>query len=150
MSRVLALIAVVAMVAGPAHAQLQQEIRLLPIHPPNPPVDNPNLYRHVRVTFPTPEKRAENLTGLLELSSEQKSKVLALLVDQDKETSALWHDESLSAAARGQKIDELRDATVNKIRGVLDEQQRKKYDSIAPPRPAPKRIELGPDVTVPY
>ena len=150
MSRTLVFVAGMAMLASPALAVQQHEIRILPIHPPNPPLIRPHDYRHVRVSYPTPEKRADNLAELLDLSSEQKSKVLALFVDQDKQGRALWSDLSLSERVRDNRIDELREATVQQVRSFLTDEQRKKYDAIAPPKPVSAKPRLEPDFSVQY
>lgn len=114
-----------------------QQVRLIPIHPPNPPVRHGGGWRNVN--YPGPEKRAENLAKLLALSDEQKEKVQALFIDQDKQSDDIWQDTSLPPAQRTQKLDDLRDATVKKVREILTEEQRKKYDAIAPAA-APRRV----------
>lgn len=122
--------------AAPLACQ-DQRIRIIPIHPPNPPVRHGGGWRNMN--YPTPEKRAENLAQLLSLSDEQKQKVQTLFVNQDKESDAIWEDSSLSQAQRTRKIDELRDATVKQVRDLLTDEQKRKYDAIAP-APAPRRI----------
>ena len=148
MRRTLAFIAALAMLAGPARAQ--QHVTILPIHPPNPPLNRPHEYRHVRVSYPTPEKRVENLAALLNLTSEQQSKVLALFIGQDAQAKDLWSDTSLSPQSRDKKLDALRDATVQQVRLVLTDQQRLKYDALAPPKPATAKPHLEPDFSVQY
>lgn len=148
MSRSLVIVAAVAIVAGHAHAQPQQRTQILRIHPHNPPVNNPHEYRHERASFPTPEKRAENLTQLLGLSSDQKDQVRAIFVDEDKQNTALWADTSLAPQARIGKLDQVRDETVQKVRTVLNDEQRQKYDAIAPAKPA-ERPRIEPDNNLP-
>ncbi|MGH9521037.1 MAG: hypothetical protein ACRD3E_00745 [Terriglobales bacterium] len=150
MGRTLVFIAATAMLASPAHAQPQHVVTVLPIHPPNPPLHAPHDYRHVRISYPTPETRAKNLAELLDLSSEQKSRVLALFVEQDAKAKNLWSDASITGPARDQKIDALRDATVQQVRAVLTAEQRAKYDALAPPNPAPTKPHLEPDFSVQY
>jgi hypothetical protein len=149
MSRALVFIAVTAMFAAPASAQVQQQIRILPIHPPNPPVHDPHGYRHVRVSFPSPEQRADNLAQLLGLSSEQKDRIQAIFIDQDKRSTALWDDTSLAAPARIARLEQLRDETVQKVRPVLSTEQRKKYDAIAPAKASAEKPRLTPDGSPP-
>lgn len=151
MGRALVFVAAVAIFGGPVRAPAQQQgVRILPIHPPNPPLQLPHEYRHVRISYPTPEKRADNLAALLDLSSEQKSNVLALFIDQDKQGKDLWNDPSLTEVSKTRKIDELRDATVQRVRGLLTDEQRKKYDAIAPPKATPARPHLEPDFSIQY
>jgi hypothetical protein len=56
--------------------------------------------------------------------------VQAIFADQDKQTLALWSDESLAADARTKKIAEVRDAAMKKVRDLLTGEQKKKYDAI--------------------
>ena len=120
---------IVAMaIPNPAQAAPQRRGRII-IRPqtPNPPGPRG---RYIDVDFPTPEKRAANLAELLGLNDDQKQKVQAIFVEQDKQAMALWGDESLTADARNKKIADVRSEAVKKIRDLLSEEQKKKYDAI--------------------
>ena len=115
--------------ALPIFAQRPYRLEMKPQRPPGR-----DFGRHYEdVGYPTPEKRAANLGELLTLTDEQKPKVQAIFVEQDKQSFALWADESLTDAARIRKIAELRDATTRKIRDLLTDEQKKKYDALAVP-----------------
>lgn len=115
----------------------EQEVRLIPINPPNPPVRHGGGWRNMN--YPGPEKRAENLARLIGLSAEQKAKVQALFAEQDKQAREIWEDTSLTEKPRTKKLGDLRDATVKKVRELLTDEQRKKYDAIAPAA-TPRRV----------
>jgi Spy/CpxP family protein refolding chaperone len=131
MKRIIAIVAtvVVAMAsANPAQAGPQRRGRII-IRPQIPPAPG-QRGRYIDVDYPTPEKRAANLAELLSLSDDQKQKVQAIFADQDKQTLALWSDESLAADLRTKKIAEVRDAAMKKVRDLLTGEQKKKYDAI--------------------
>jgi Spy/CpxP family protein refolding chaperone len=119
------------------HAQPQRRGRII-IRPQVPPDPGPRG-RYIDVEYPTPEKRAANLAELLGLTEDQKQKVLAIFSEQDKQTMALWSDQSLTADARSKKIDEVRAATMKKVRELLTDAQKAKYDAVgAEEKPAGK------------
>lgn len=113
------------------------------IHPPNPPVRHGGGWRNV--DYPSPEKRAENLAQLLGLSNEQRQQVVALFIDQEKQSNEILEDSSLTQKQRTTKIDDLRDATVKQVRALLTDEQKKKYDAIAPAKPSHPAVQyVGP------
>ncbi len=115
--------------ALPVLAQRPYRLEMKPQRPPGR-----NFGRHYEdVVYPTPEKRAANLAELLALTDDQKQKVQAIFADQDKQSFALWADESSSEAVRLRKIAELRDATTKKVRDLLTDEQKKKYVALAAP-----------------
>jgi hypothetical protein len=131
MKRIIAIVAavVIAMAStNPAQAGPQRRGRII-IRPQIPPAPG-QRGRYIDVDYPTPEERAANLAELLNLSGDQKQKVQAIFAEQDKQTLALWSDESLAADARTKKIAEVRDAAMKKVRGLLTGEQKKKYDAI--------------------
>ena len=117
------------------------------IRPQPAPPPNPAGKRYVDLDYPTPEKRAANLAGLLDLSDEQRDKVKDIFVVQEKDAAALWADESLAPDTRAKKLTEARTIAVKKVRDLLTDEQRKKYDALDPARkPAPKpRLQPDPN-----
>ena len=112
--------------ALPAFAQRKYRLEMKPQRPPGS-----NYGRHYEdVDYPTPQKRAANLAELLNLTDDQKQKAQAIFLEQDKESFSLWSDESLTEAARNKKIAELRDNTAKKVRDLLTDEQKKKYDAL--------------------
>ena len=115
--------------AVPGNTQPQRRGRII-IRPQIPPEHGPRG-RYTDVDYPTPEKRTANLSELLAFSEEQKTKVQAIFVEQDKQTTAVWSDDSLTTEARTRKIDDLRDAAMKQVRALLTDDQKRKYDDIA-------------------
>jgi Spy/CpxP family protein refolding chaperone len=127
--------------AIPALAQRKYRLEMKPQRPPGT-----NFGRHYEdVDYPTPEKRAANLAELLNLTDDQKQKVQAIFVEQDKQGLALWSDQSLTDEARTKKIAEIRDAASKKVRDLLTDEQRKKYDALGVEPKAPEKIRMQPD-----
>ncbi len=137
----LALAAVASAVPMPAAAQRKYRLEMRP----QPPPGNAFGRHYEDVDYPTPEKRAANLSELLNLTDDQKQKVQAIFVDQDKQGLALWSDESLTDEARAKRRVQIRDEATKKVRDLLTDEQRKKYDALsAEPKPADK-VRLQPD-----
>ena len=110
----------------PAHSQRKYRLEMKPQRPPGN-----NYGRHYEdVDYPTPQKRAANLAELLNLNDDQKQKVTAIFAEQDKQALDLWADESLNDDARLKKIDVVRADATNKVRLLLTDEQRKKYDAL--------------------
>jgi len=146
MKRILTIvvITITAMVCtNPAAAEPQRRPRII-IRPqtPNPPGPRG---RYVDVDYPSPEKRAANLAEVLGLNEDQKNKVQAIFVEQDKQAFAIWSNEKMSADVRDKKLAEAREAASKQVRGLLTDEQKKKYDALAPPEKPSEKIRLEPD-----
>lgn len=100
------------------------------IRPQPPPPPSPEGKRYVEMDYPTPEKRADNLSELLHLTDPQRDKVRAIFVEQEKESLALWSDDSLNSEARNKKLAGVREVAVKKVRELLTDGQKKKYDEL--------------------
>ena len=131
------------LVTNAAGAEPQRRPRII-IRPqtPNPPGPRG---RYVDVDYPSPEKRAANLAELLGLSDEQKNRVQSIFVEQDKQAMAIWSDEKMAADVRDKKLAEARDAALKQVRELLTDEQKKKYDTIAPADRPAEKIRLQPD-----
>ena len=75
------------------------------------------------------EQQMERLTTELTLTDEQKPKVKAVLEDQQKKFQEL-RDES-DQDTRRSKMQELRKETEKKMKGILNEEQFKKYQEMS-------------------
>ena len=115
------------------------------IRPQPAPPPNPAGRRYVDMDYPSPEKRAANLAELLNLSDEQRDKVKDIFVAHDKQASELWADESLSTQARLKKLAEVRINAVKKVRELLTDEQKKKYDALNPADKPQEKPRLEPD-----
>lgn len=68
----------------------------------------------------------------LNLDARQQSELRGLLSEQREQVQRLWSDTTMPAAQRIQATKAIEDATSDRIRALLNEEQRKKYN---PPRP---------------
>jgi hypothetical protein len=88
--------------------------------PTRPPVRRSNI-----------DARVSNLTKTLELTPEQQSAVRKILEQRQQETLEIRRDPAISGSARIERFRMLQEGTVQRIRTVLNEEQKKKYDPMA-------------------
>jgi len=77
-----------------------------------------------------PAKRTEMLTKELKLTSDQQPKVLEILKSEQSQMESLRSDSSAAQDDRRSKMMELRKASNDQIRALLDSKQQKKWDEI--------------------
>ena len=77
-----------------------------------------------------PDQRAQRLSKRLKLSDEQTGQVKSILSDQMQQMQGIRQDTSLQPQDRRAKMQSLRQDTDNKIRAVLNDDQKKKYDAM--------------------
>jgi len=77
-----------------------------------------------------PAKRTEMLTKQLKLTSDQQSKVLQILKSKQSQMETLRSDSSASQEDRRSKMMEIRKASNDQIRALLDSKQQKKWDEL--------------------
>jgi len=85
---------------------------------------------HRRGRMMSPEERTEHLTKALNLSDDQKGKVLSILQDEQKQMQAVRSDSSLSRDDRLSKMREIHQNTTTQIKGILNPDQAKKFDEM--------------------
>lgn len=85
-------------------------------------------HRHGRMM--SPEERTGHLTQALNLSDDQKGKVLSIFQDEQKQMEAVRSDSSLSREDRWSKMREIHQNTTAQIKGTLNPDQAKKFDEI--------------------
>ena len=78
----------------------------------------------------SPEDRTEHLSKALNLTDDQKSKVLSIYQDEQKQMEALRSDNSTSREDRWSKMKQIHENTVSQIKGTLNEDQAKKFDEM--------------------
>lgn len=78
-----------------------------------------------------PQARVQHLTKKLNLSSDQQSKVLTILQDQQKQMESLRSDTSVAQQDRRSKMMDLHKSTDEQIRAVLNPDQQTKFDKMA-------------------
>jgi hypothetical protein len=77
------------------------------------------------------------LARSLELNEAQQAAVKRILEQRQQETLRIRLDSSISGSTRIERFRALQDNTVERIRSVLNEEQKKKYDPLAVRRVAP-------------
>jgi hypothetical protein len=78
------------------------------------------------------DRRVALLAKALELDGRQQTALRKVLLDQRAEVLRIWSDESLPSANRIARTKAVSAQTADRIRALLNPEQRKKYD---PPRP---------------
>lgn len=87
--------------------------------------------------------RLASMTESLKLTDAQREKIKPILEDETKQIKALREDQSVAKENRMTKYREIRKATHDKIRPILNPEQAKQWDSnrgvigARPPAPAP-------------
>lgn len=107
---------------------------LLPILLPGTPLLAQRGHR------PTLDDRVRVLAKSLDLSEEQRAAVKNILLQRQQETLRLRQDASISGSARIDRFRALQDVTVQRIRALLNDEQKKKYDPLAV-----RKVEKAPD-----
>jgi periplasmic protein CpxP/Spy len=77
-----------------------------------------------------PEEQLNRLAKDLNLTDDQKGQVKPLLEDRHEKMQKLFTDESLSQEDRRAKMREIFEASNKKIRDVLNDDQKKKFDEM--------------------
>jgi hypothetical protein len=102
---------------------------------------------------PSLDDRIKVLSKSLDLSEAQQADLKKILEQRQQETLRLRTDPSLSGEARIARFRALQDTTVERIRGLLNEEQRKHYNPLAPrelqPAPEQRSVEDWLKLTTP-
>jgi hypothetical protein len=90
--------------------------------------------RHVQRAAPRPslEGRVQVLSKALKLDPQQQAELRRALLEQREQVLRVWNDESLPAANRVRATQAISEQTADRVRALLNEQQRKLYNA---PRP---------------
>jgi len=85
----------------------------------------------MRSGTPGIDDQVSALTSALNLSSDQQTKVRSILQDQHQQAVNVVNDTSLSRDAKVQKIHQLRQSTIDKVRATLtSDDQKTKFDTM--------------------
>jgi hypothetical protein len=90
------------------------------------------------------EQRIATYTRTLQLTPDQQSQLRGLLVRQGEQLRRIWRDSAQSSGSRIQLTRAVTGLTSDRIRALLTEEQRKKYN--APRHPRPEAAMTGPSV----
>jgi Spy/CpxP family protein refolding chaperone len=84
------------------------------------------------------DDRVRMLAKALDLDARQQTEVKAVLQAQRDETLKVWADESLPAALRVKATEVIGERTADRIRALLNDEQKKKYSAprLVPEHPA--------------
>lgn len=100
------------------------------------------------------DDRVKVLAKNLDLNEEQQSAVRKILEQRQEETLRIRLDRSIGGEARFQRFRALQDNTVLRIRAILNEEQKEKYDPLAvrrlPSDPQQRSVEDWLKVTTPH
>ena len=102
---------------------------------------------------PTIDDRVKVLTRSLDLNEAQQAAVKKILEQRQQDTLRIRQDASISGGTRIERFRALQDQTVLRIRAVLNDKQKEKYDPLAvrrvTPAPDQKSVEDWLKVTNP-
>jgi len=93
----------------------------------------PNTLRHARRQYRYPQaaaaidERVKLLAAELKLDATQQNGVRQVLTDEREQTRRVWADTSVPAALRIKSTQDISDRTAERIRALLNDEQRKKY-----------------------
>jgi hypothetical protein len=93
---------------------------------------NPAPQAHQVKTRSSIDERVRQFGKNYELNEAQQAAVKKILEQRQEETLRIRLDPSLTGSARIERFRALQDATIARIRAVLNEEQRKKYNPLAP------------------
>lgn len=99
------------------------------------------------------DERVKVLAKNLDLDETQQSAMKKILEQRQQETLRIRQDASISGSDRIDRFRALQDITVQRIRAVLNDEQRKKYDPLAvrkvQPEPDQRSVEDWIKLTTP-
>lgn len=79
---------------------------------------------------PSIDDQVQSLAQQLNLSADQQAKVKTALEDQHTQAMNVVQDNSMSRDDKIQKIHTIREGTINKVRTALNDDQKKKFDTL--------------------
>jgi hypothetical protein len=98
--------------------------------PGQPGQQNPESRGQMPPGHPTIDDQVNMLTQDLGLTPEQQTKMRTILEDQHKQAMTIVDDPSMARDDKIQKIRALREATIDKTRSMLTDEQKKKLDDM--------------------
>jgi len=80
-------------------------------------------------SMPSVDDQLTAMTEQLNLSADQQAKIKPLLLDQHDQMQGLMRDQDMSSDDRRAKARSIHQSTVSKIRDVLNDDQKKKFEA---------------------
>jgi protein CpxP len=90
----------------------------------------PGMGHMGRHGMPTIDDQIKHLTRKLNLSADQQAKVKPILEDQRNQMEQIRSDSSMSREDRFSKMQSIHESANSQIKGVLNEDQQKKFDEM--------------------
>jgi len=84
----------------------------------------------MRHRMPSVDERVQHMTKALNLSADQQAKVKSILEDQHSQMASLKQDTSMSQQDRQAKFQQIHQASMQKIRDLLNDEQKSKFDQM--------------------
>ena len=88
---------------------------------------------------PTLEEQVKQLTELLALTAEQKTKLEPILKEQGEKMRAIFADQNTPQEYRRKKMTDMRTEFTGKIKAVLTKEQGEKYDKFVAEQAAKRK-----------
>ena len=95
----------------------------------NPPAQESGEHKHDGQTGTTDDLMKE-LTTKLDLTTDQQSRVRAILDEHHQQAKATMNDQSLSKEDKHAKMKSMHDSVHSKVREVLTDEQKPKFDAM--------------------
>lgn len=96
----------------------------------NPPAGATAEGQGMHRGMPSVDERVQHLTKALNLTADQQAKVKSILEDQKNQMASLKQDTSMSQQDRRAKFQQIHEASTQKIRDVLNDDQKAKFDQM--------------------
>jgi periplasmic protein CpxP/Spy len=77
-----------------------------------------------------PSRQLERMTRELSLTADQQGQIKPMLVDRQQKMEAVFQDQSLSQEDRRAKMQSIRQDSRSKIEGVLNDNQKQKFEAM--------------------
>jgi ABC-type oligopeptide transport system substrate-binding subunit len=120
-------IALLAISAFALQSQQQSPSQQPPTQEVRPSTSQPAQADHPQM--PSIDEQVQRLSDRINLTDDQKTKTKTILEDQHTQAVALMKDDSVSQDDKRQKIMALRQTTISKIKDMLNDDQKKKFDA---------------------
>ncbi len=120
-------IALLAISAFALQSQQQSPSQQPPTQEAQPSTSQPAQGDHPQM--PSIDEQVQRLSDRINLTDDQKTKAKTILEDQHTQAVALMKDDSVSQDDKRQKIMALRQTTISKIKDMLNDDQKKKFDA---------------------
>jgi hypothetical protein len=103
---------------------------------PAPHILAPEQTKPARDERPDLDTRARRLAKMLELTEAQQSQLAKVLASQHEQIRKLWRDQKVPPEYRVDAMRAINEQTEDRIRALLNDEQKKKYVSSRPRDPA--------------